>query len=482
MVNEPSGSWGMASKSKPLMFCTAQSGAMILAAIDEHWVERSTSAKVASAALRTPAVIVGADAHGLGMARSLGRAGVPVILADSDAHRPGLHTRFARPYLLPGISGAALIEGLLALRTNLSVRPILFLTTDLQVGTVSEYQERLGNAFHIRLPHHKCVRELLDKRHFQQLAERHGFPVPRAITVCGEQDFVNFAQIQFPAIIKPANKEYIRAPRALTVSSREQAESVCHAILAEAPELILQEWVEGRESDIYFCLQYRGENGVTVSSFTGRKLRCWPPQTGSTASCIAAPEMEDTLGRLTQNFFDRTGFVGLCSMEFKQDQRNRKFLMIEPTVGRTDWQEEVASINGVNIPLAAYRYELGLPPSVAQRPGAPQIWMYPPTYWRSRLVTKSFRDPRPRGARVKSACWSHDDPVPLAFFWREWLRDVFSRARWREFIFARAEPTVSRQYPNPGERDTRDAADLTAIKSPYVSPERNVQVVSGKEL
>jgi len=118
MVNELSGSWGMASKSKPLMFCTVPSGARILAAIDEHWVERSTSAKVAPVALRTPAVIVGADAHGLGMARSLGRAGVPVILADSDAHRPGLHTRFARPYLLPGMSSAALIEGLLALRTN----------------------------------------------------------------------------------------------------------------------------------------------------------------------------------------------------------------------------------------------------------------------------------------------------------------------------------------------------------------------------
>ena len=29
--------------------------------------------------------------------------------------------------------------------------------------------------------------------------------------------------------------------------------------------------------------------------------------------------------------------------------------MIEPTVGRTDYQEEIATLNGVNIPLAAYR-------------------------------------------------------------------------------------------------------------------------------
>ena len=46
-------------------------------------------------------------------------------------------------------------------------------------------------------------------------------------------------------------------------------------------------------------------------------------------------------------------------MEFKRDARTGEFLMIEPTVGRVDWQEEVATLNGVNIPLAAYLHEIG---------------------------------------------------------------------------------------------------------------------------
>jgi len=332
---------------------------------------KTVSSRPAQATLSTPAVIVGADADGLGIARSLGRAGVPVILADSDARRPGMHSRYACPFVLSAMSGPGLIDGLLALRTRLDERPVLFVTSDLQVRTVSKCQERLAEAFHIRLPDDHCVCELLDKRGFQQVAERYGFPVPRALTVRTEKDFVTFAELQFPAVIKPPNKEYFKVPRALTVSSREQAEAVCRTILPDVPELILQEWIEGSESDIYFCLQYRGEGGVTVSSFTGRKLRCWPPQTGSTAMCISAPEMEDELGRRTKAFFDKTGFVGMCSMEYKQDQRSGKFFMIEPTVGRTDWQEEVASLNGVNIPLAAYRYELGLPPSPTQKPAVP---------------------------------------------------------------------------------------------------------------
>ncbi len=43
------------------------------------------------------------------------------------------------------------------------------------------------------------------------------------------------------------------------------------------------------------------------------------------------------------------------SMEYKRDRRDGRFHMIEPTVARTDFQEEVATLNGMNIPLASYR-------------------------------------------------------------------------------------------------------------------------------
>ena len=429
------------------------------------------STNVTTSALTTPAVIVGANADGLGIARSLGRAGVPVILADSDVRRPGMHSRYACPFVLTAMSGPGLIDGLLALRGTLDARPVLFVTSDLQVRSVSESRERLEKAFRIRLPNHQSVCDLLDKRGFQRVAEGHGFPVPRAITIREEKDINKLAKLRYPAVIKPPNKEYFTTLRALTVTSREQAATVCRSILASVPELIVQEWIGGRESEIYFCLQYRGVDGLTVSSFTGRKLRSWPPQTGSTASCVAAPEMEETLEPLTRAFFDKTGFVGMCSMEFKRDERDGNLFMIEPTVGRTDWQEEVAVINGVNIPLAAYRYELGLPQLGAQSPPVPQIWMYPPSLWRSMLATKSFRDRRPAGARVKSACWCPDDPVPLAFFLREWIRDVWSPARWREFMFARGKLMTSCQSNATGHPTTGAGPSLPATEAPCITPE-----------
>src|SRR5262249_12115481 len=134
-----------------------------------------------------------------------------------------------------------------------------------------------------------------------------------------------------------------------------------------------QEWIEGGDDSIYFCLQYRGRDAAVVS-FTGRKLRSWPPRIGGTASCVSAPEYRDALERMTDEFFSAVGFIGMCSIEFKRDTRTGQFLMIEPTVGRTDFQEEVATLNGVNIPVAAYRYESDLP-TTGSRPARPAAWV-----------------------------------------------------------------------------------------------------------
>jgi D-aspartate ligase len=388
----------------------------------------------ASSAAQNPAVVVGADACGLGIIRSLGSAGVPVVIVDCDSRRPGMHSRYARSIVSKALSGPALVDALSALRDRIDRRAMLFLTTDAQVQTISEHRSQLEDAFYIRLPAHRCVFDLLHKAGFQRAAESHGFPVPVAISVRNERDLAELARIRFPAVVKPGLKEgFLRgmAPRAHRVLSRYEAKALCRSILPSWPDLIVQEWIEGAESDIHFCLQYRGENGLVVSSFTGRKLRCWPPQTGSTASCTWAPEAEPELEALTNAFFEKTGLVGMCSMEFKRDRRSGAFVMIEPTVGRVDWQEEVARLHGINIPLAAYCYELGLPLPAAKRTEVPVIWRDPPCYWRSVLATRSFGDRTPSAAKVKSTCWRIDDLLPVGFFWYEWARKAWRPSRWR---------------------------------------------------
>jgi hypothetical protein len=117
---------------------------------------------------------------------------------------------------------------------------------------------------------------------------------------------------------------------------------------------------------------------------------------------------------LTDKFFDAVGFVGLGSMEYKRDTRDNKFYMVEPTVGRTDYQEEIATLNGVNIPQAAYCGELG-------RPRPTPVLIDPPRAWRD---STSYRKARAAGApdpisrisarsKVVDAYFRFDDPLPF---------------------------------------------------------------------
>jgi D-aspartate ligase len=176
-------------------------------------------------------------------------------------------------------------------------------------------------------------------------------------------------------------------------------------MLATPGSIVAQEWIEGPESNIYFTLFYRGEEGRVAGIFTGRKILCSPRDVGSTAVCTAAPEAREALESMTLAFADCAGFEGMGSMEYKWDDRHEKFVMVEPTVGRTDWQEEIATLCGMNIPLAAYRYELGLP-------FAPDSTRVAPVAWRASFTQRPPRHLLTSRTRVIDGYFRWDDPLP----------------------------------------------------------------------
>ena len=93
--------------------------------------------------------------------------------------------------------------------------------------------------------------------------------------------------------------------KAYRIETQADARSLCERVLDKVGEVIVQEWIEGSNDSIYFCLCYMGP-GDSVA-FTGRKGRSWPPQIGLTASCWAAPEVAKELEDLTIRFFRSIG-------------------------------------------------------------------------------------------------------------------------------------------------------------------------------
>ncbi|MGH8114952.1 MAG: FAD-dependent oxidoreductase, partial [Rhodanobacteraceae bacterium] len=84
-----------------------------------------------------PAVILGSGVNGLGVARSLARAHVPVWLLDANARRPEMRTRAAKPLQIRGLHGETLVEELERLGQGpfAGLRPVLLLTQEETVKT-----------------------------------------------------------------------------------------------------------------------------------------------------------------------------------------------------------------------------------------------------------------------------------------------------------------------------------------------------------
>lgn len=353
-----------------------------------------------------PAVVVGGNLNALGVARSL-RAAVPVTVVGTSRRQPAAWARGCRSVLVPRLHGPGLIAALLDLRPRFAADPVLSLTDEMAVFTVSERRRELEGCYRFVLPSPEMVLALHDKASFHALAERHGLPVPRSAVLRGAADLPRLAGLALPVILKPADKRAVHAGRAERIhraETRADADRLCLEMLGQAGSVVVQEWIPGPDSSIVFCLFYAGRDGRVVSAFTGRKLRCDPPEIGSTGLCVAAPELGGTIEALTRRFVREAGFVGMGSIEFKWHAGRGEFLVIEPTVGRTDWQEEIAALCGENIPLQAYRHEIGLPPlpRAALRPAA----------WRASF-RQGWPGDRPRaGVEVFDAAWRRDDPLP----------------------------------------------------------------------
>src|SRR5947209_1831702 len=154
----------------------------------------------------THAVVVRGELNGLGVVRSLARGGVPVVLVDTTRHHAGMWSRSCRVKRVERLHGLNFIHNLLDLQRELGGRPVLILTDEMAVNTVSEHRDLLAGAYRFQLPPAEMVSKLGDKARFQEFAERNNLPVPCSALLKHEIDIARLSGLRFPVIVKPADK------------------------------------------------------------------------------------------------------------------------------------------------------------------------------------------------------------------------------------------------------------------------------------
>jgi D-aspartate ligase len=353
----------------------------------------------------TPVVVVGGVLTALGVVRSLASAGIPVYLACHTRFCPAGLSRQCTLLRVPDLKGQGLVDGLLSIAGRIGEKAVLILSSDLQVVAVSGARAALEAHYFLALPTETMVDVLMDKAKFQAYAEEIGLPVPRAVVLDEGADEQALDVLSMPVVVKPADHELAPAERTTRADTLAEAHTVARRMRRAASSVVVQEWIDGDDDDIYFTLFVCDGQARIVALFTGRKMICEPPLVGSTALCVAATEEHQALAAQTQAFVTHSRYHGIGGLEFKRHRRTGQFVVVEPTVGRADWQEEIATLCGVNLPAIAYRTALG-------EPVEPVAAIDAAVAWRASFKYRPRAGALPPGTRIVDGYFRRADPLP----------------------------------------------------------------------
>ncbi|MFN8546814.1 MAG: hypothetical protein U0527_02285 [Candidatus Eisenbacteria bacterium] len=322
---------------------------------------------------------------GLTEARALARHGVAVVGVDRALRRYTSHSSaWTAVVTTPAFQSADLVPELLDLARSLPQPPLLFISTDEQVKLVSKQQTALREAYRFHFPPSDSVDLLMSKTAFTERAEREGWPIPRTARVASRVELASLS-LRFPVIIKPGVRHLATrrgiAQKAFRADDRAALERAYLEIAAFEPEVVVQEWIPGRDADVYFSFHYFDESMRELGAFVGRKLRQWAPEVGSTS--LAEPAHEPHLADTARRILQSVASSGFCSVEYKRDARDGRFLITEPTVGRVNLQVGLAIANGVDLVSRAYFALAGLPAVIERPPARPRRWIWFGNDWKS---------------------------------------------------------------------------------------------------
>jgi D-aspartate ligase len=389
-----------------------------------------------------PVVIVGLNDAALSIVRSLGRKGIRIIgLYDGNSPSYYIKSKYCSVRLQAPLSGEPLLDALINnVAKDLKEQAVLFCTNDNTVLSVSKYQDELKPFFKFVLPSYDVTSTQISKKGFHKFAIDNSFLVPKTFFANGVAEVEEIINgIAFPCIIKPEFRDRIwsgKVPvKVLYAQTEQEFLNLIKKYEIERIPLVIQEWIDGDDTEVYFCLTYISRNNGPLALCTGRKLRQHPHLTGSTsiAETIWNPEIATESIRL----LTKAGCIGFCSVEYKRSNKNYQFYVTEPTVGRPDTQEGVCIGAGLDIPWIAYldAIEQGSKPVGEFKIGIK--WINEPLefycfqeHLRNGVDLKGFASIY-KGVR-SYALWSFEDPLPALTFIKDKAVKGINKMR-REF-------------------------------------------------
>lgn len=366
------------------------------------------------------AVVIGGDFQGLGIARSLGRHGIPVCIIDDESSIARFSRHVARTVRVANLRDEERAVGtVLDVGRQLGLKNwVLYPTRDETVAAFSRYKTHLMEYFRVPTAEWTTIEWAWDKRNTYRLAEELGIPAPRTWY---PRDVSELEQIEaeLPLVIKPAIKEhFIYATKAKAWQANTRAELVERfnqaTALVGSGETMIQELIpgDGRQQFSY-CAFFK--EGHAIGSMVAQRRRQHPPDFGRASTFVETIDLP-LLETFSERILKAINYYGLVEVEYKLDARDGQYKLLDINA-RTWGYHTLGQQAGVDFPYLLFADQLGEPvvPCRAQT-GVRWIRLVTDVGTAGRELLKGRLDWRAymrslRGFHIESV-FSREDPLP----------------------------------------------------------------------
>jgi D-aspartate ligase len=316
------------------------------------------------------ALVVGGDHPGLGIARSLGRRGIPVFILE-DQHSISAFSKYAsRVIRVKNLRDEQeTIDSVLEVGQRFGLKGwVLFPTRDETVAAFSRHRARLAEFFRVTTPDWNTVQWAWDKKNTHILAKRLGMPAPDTWNPRSMEELAALYP-RLPLAIKPAVKEnffYATGKKAWRADTPEELDQLFAKANQQIKpeEVMVQEIIPGNgDHQFSYCAFFR--NGEAHSSLVAQRNRQHPHEFGRAATYVESIELP-AVEELSERFLKAIDYYGLVEVEYKQDPRDGQYKLLD--VNARAWGfHSIGLPAGVDFPYLVYADQMG--EEVEQRRG-----------------------------------------------------------------------------------------------------------------
>ncbi len=236
-----------------------------------------------------PAVVLGE----VGLVRCLGEAGIPCVVVACRKE----HLAFASRYCLESVVVPSFdpdcretLDRLLEIGKRLG-KSILFCNGEPDFLFISKNRHRLSPYFIFNIPSEKQAGLLVDKGGFYKMAAEYGLPIPETWQPDGAAALESILdEITYPCIVKPAQQSFWKGAsfqekfgqgiKAIQVDTPQALHALYGELAAHHPDILIQEYIPGRDDCLYFFDAYLNEHSELLGYFIGHRIRTYPIHCG----------------------------------------------------------------------------------------------------------------------------------------------------------------------------------------------------------